>query len=711
MAKKTVASASKLSTNPSPSPKPPAKQPRMAAYKERANEPREVAGMEILYEVLAEDSENGESEDLPCRTLDNFVVFDQLNSNVVVSLEDIGDDGTDITIAGDVAALDASELDDITEEPDDADDDGDDEGESSLERHRKEGSQPLCLSAILYYEVHLTQRGESEIWVRTCYAWYKLLNPHPGYAYMYAPLYKVVYIAHQAVLRAAESPDLTIAKFTRDVLQGTSDILSHLPPISMNEFNKNRDMIADEVNVCCGALDRDHLLDTPFLQALCRGPAKNKHKQHAPAANRGRSTVQSKTIGEPKKENPACITQLVADIARGLYAEHLMNVTNYQTGDPSKQQQEVGTDAESASNSGGKAWEKKYSSRKKTVRAELKRSLDDKGKLLVEELRAHDVAMKTFRVNTVWWPQEFRLPAPMSGWRYASEVHVDAMIQGADGSRTSGMVPIKIGDVVLVKASGPKTGFTIDPIWEGFQPETSHAQGVYVKAVVVESIYSKILGNLQMIHGRTLLPGRDTILGEVAAPHEWFLADQCASYSIDTHLHGKMSVSFIPTNVDVETEVFAKKNTMFCRFWYDLSQGMFEDVNLHKAASTSPIRMWCPLCKSKRNAVVRVAKQIVPGTKTVEKGGKQHVISEFVLSTVVEGVTYHEHDAVYMRSHTPNHPFEIGYIKSIKSYGDLEPQITVVILRRMRDVAPVLQPVGSDPSYVDDRHLFWTPKE
>ncbi|KAJ1948157.1 hypothetical protein EC988_005287, partial [Linderina pennispora] len=241
----------------------------MARYKERENEPLEEPGMEVLFEVLAEDPENGDVEDLPCRTLDNFVVFDQMNGNMVMSLEDIGEEGSDITIAGDVAALAASELDDSAEEPDDDDDDDED---NKLTMHRRAGGQPLRLSAIMYYEVHLTQRGESEIWVRTCFAWYKLLNPHPGYVHMYAPLYKIVYIAHQAVLRAAETPDLTISKFSKEVMQGTSDILSQLPPVSMNEFNKNRDLIMDEVHVCCGALGREHLLETPFLRALCREP-------------------------------------------------------------------------------------------------------------------------------------------------------------------------------------------------------------------------------------------------------------------------------------------------------------------------------------------------------------------------------------------------------------------------------------------------------
>ncbi|KAJ1947363.1 hypothetical protein EC988_005428, partial [Linderina pennispora] len=438
-------------------------------------------------------------------------------------------------------------------------------------------------------------------------------------------------------------------------------------------------------------------------------PVKGRAPKRAPAANRGRSTAQSKTTGEPKKENPACITQLVADIARGLYAKHLINVTAYQTANP--KQQQAGTDMDGGLGSDVKKWEKKYSSPAMARTTELKRSLDDKGKLLVEELKAHNVPMKLLRANTVHWPQESILPAPVPGRRYASEVHIDATVHGDDDSRTSGMVPIKIGDVVLVKAGGPKNGFTIDSIWEDFQASNSHGAGLYVKAVVVESIYSKRAGNVQMIHGRTLLPGRDTILGEVAAPHEWFLADHCGTYSIDMDLRGKLFVSFIPTEMDVDMEAFAKKNIMFCRFWYDFSQGMFEDVNLHKVAPAGSIKMWCSLCKSKRGAAIKVKKQVVPAAKIIDESGKQRISSGLISAIAVAGVTYHVHDVAYMRSHTPNHPFEIGYIKSIKSHGGLEPLLKVVVLRRMRDVPPALQPVGSDPDYVDDRHLFWTPKE
>ncbi|KAJ2740491.1 hypothetical protein H4S06_006100, partial [Coemansia sp. BCRC 34490] len=151
----------------------------------------EHEGLEVLNETPPDEIEAGEADELPCRTLDNFTVFDQDNNNMIVDLSFLGAEGTDITISGDVESLDINELGEYydTYQADiDEDDDFDDTGSNfDLERpgsasgfndatcprsaeHEPRSSRfvhRIRLSAILRYETYMVKGGDTEVWVCT----------------------------------------------------------------------------------------------------------------------------------------------------------------------------------------------------------------------------------------------------------------------------------------------------------------------------------------------------------------------------------------------------------------------------------------------------------------------------------------------------------------------------------------------------------------
>ncbi|KAJ2340397.1 hypothetical protein GGF43_006421, partial [Coemansia sp. RSA 2618] len=333
----------------------------MKRYQPVDAEEVEHPDLEVLNESPVGDCEAETNEDLPCRTLDNFVVFDLDRKNAVTELDELGLEGTDISISGNVEPLKALDLDGVAssgqddEDEDDEDDNDDDAERDDLACRNSAGStkassrasssdlaqangtacddgfaQRIRLSAILNYETYLTQTGETEIWVRTCFAWYKLLNPHPGYMAVYSPLYKSVYIAHQAIEHAKRNPTLTIAQFSRDLRESPSDIISRMAPITDGDFRKFRESIIEEIQICLESTDHLELLGTPLIQAICRTGGARKSakraKSSASSLQRGaRTTGKTVAVGEPKHENPACITPLIASIAQGLYARHLLS--------------------------------------------------------------------------------------------------------------------------------------------------------------------------------------------------------------------------------------------------------------------------------------------------------------------------------------------------------------------------------------------------
>ncbi|KAJ2806226.1 hypothetical protein H4R20_001770, partial [Coemansia guatemalensis] len=759
--------------------------PKMRKYTPSADEEVEHADLEVLNESSLDEGEAEMTDDLPCRTLDNFVVFDQDDNNAVVELDDLGMEGSDISIAGNVEPLKASDLDRIAgddqEEPDEDDDNGNGcvgngyNSESKAATPVPNGKSPadnsecisdaeswatapsgdsacasggdafvqrIRLSAILNYETYLTQNGETEVWVRTCFAWYKLLNPHPGYISTYSSLFKSVYIAHQAIVRSKTKPDLSIAQFIRELRESPNDIISRLSPITDGDFRKYRESIVEEIEICLEATGDLELLNSSLIRGICGLGQKGVKKARSGAGRtsslaRGtRTTGRSATIGEPKHENPSCITPLIASIAQGLYAQHLVSVSHFDTSQGATKGAEK---TALASKDKVDLWKKKYTEASKTKRS----AKDVKGIVSLADLQ-QNASVSCFEPGTIRCSSGSRLPQVESDRLHFEQVQITPESSTDDGENGENVITIKIGEAVLVRAMQPEPGYEPTSLWEGVddvQAEGSTAQhtansAALVRVVQVTSIMFSIHEERWMLHGRMLLPGRNTVLQEVAMPNEWFLVDSCRTYWIGDSLCGKANISFIPSKQTIDVDEWATKRQMYCQFWYDTASGMFEDVNTHIQGISSRTPMWCRSCTRKKMSYdaklgrtivgVRSSNQHAANggagsdtpTTAVDEAAKARDVPEYLATATIGETEYHVNDMVYILSEHSDQPFQIGYV--LKFIGGTsgsgrhsglggELQAEVQILRRMRILPPEKRPAGDENRYNDERHLFWTP--
>ncbi|KAJ2737065.1 hypothetical protein IW152_000328 [Coemansia sp. BCRC 34962] len=728
---------SKVPAKPKSAPKTATSRLRANIYVPLEEEEIEHDGLEVINESMPEDAGAETSDELPCRTLDSFVVYDEADGNIFSELEDIGMEYADITISGNVEPIKASDLDsyfnyDQAEYDDDDDDDESctvpdvtggsaavSDSESSVgtsqqkacarpTRNTSEFTQRIKLSAILNYETHLTKSGETEIWVRTCFAWYKLLNPDSRYASIYAYMYKKVFIAHQALLRSKSGERVSIAQFVKELKASPSDTISGLAPITESDFRKYRESIIEEITICAESTEQEELLTTPLIRAICG----EKERRAAPSAV-GRSVGSgSKSIagGKPKNENPACITPLVASIAQGLYARHLLNVSHFESKDTS-------IPSGDERNADESAWRKRYT---EGTKPKTKSRVVDKvkGRVSMADLEAH-VSLEKFRVGHVNLSDHARLPITDNDHTHYSEVTV---VPTADTGATSGAVGdivIKIGDVVLVRASPPTGGAVLDSLWDNAASDPvekrivrpAGSPNLYVCAVQVISITLAESASTPAFHGQLLLPGRDTLLEEVAAANEFFLVDSCQTYEFSSALCGKVDIPFVSSDTVVDTAKWTAGGRLFCKFWYDLASGSCEDVNFHAQITDSFLPMWCKTCERNAKDSGAVLGRRIGGSASG---------SEYVPTATINGVDYHLHDTVYLPSLHPDQPFEIGSIKKfymgvpdnkLKFSPARVVKADVQMLKRIRVLPVDIRPPGKNVAYNDERHLYWTPVE
>ncbi|KAJ2725504.1 hypothetical protein GGI07_001260 [Coemansia sp. Benny D115] len=779
--------------------RPPAR-PMMKFYKIKEYEMEESENLEVIGETPANEIEGSSEDVIPCRSLDNFVIFDRFNNNAVIEPVDIYEEGVNMSISGFVGALNISETDDFVGLEDDDDDDdeeqdnidgcvggsrssakanrlsrsssatssGDDQ-DLSLSRGRIGSSSGSCkitgfgesgnttqrinLSAILSCEAYQTKNGDTEIWVRTLFAWYKLLTPHPEYAYAFEPFYKTAYMAHQALRVAAEEPNLSIAQYIKRMKESSDSTIDCMTPISDSDFRKYRDDIIYEIDACAEASDISDRMVTPLIRSICRLRTKGHGDAMTAAAKVAAKQSNPRTRGPAKKkdnsskaENPACITTLVASIAKGLYAQHLVNVSHFEsnassssaadssTGSKAKSKAQpkisYAVDSETEAETTDTEWRKKYAGRTSSKKALAEQDL---GKISVSDLQSKGVAVEHFKIDKIAFSNKNQLPQITADKHYYSQVDVTKKHRAGDDVDMDGKETIKVGDTVLVSVIRPSTDHALETIWDTEATEsgelvnqkTSTVNGPFVRIFQVTMIMYSVSNGCWMFHGQLLLPGRDTILQEVALPNEFYLVDQCHTLSLHASVCGKIDIPFIPTRQEVDTFDMVAKNKLFCRFWYDPSCAMYEDVNLHLMAIGRNIPMWCPSCKRKeKTESVKLGRAIV-GSRVVSKTDPLTNITRkvtypvYTQTATVNGIEYHINDVIYYPSQHSDQPFEIGHIlkfhdkrafvnKNTKTTPMLYAEIQV--LKRVLVLPPENRPPGANRSYNDGRHLYWTPQ-
>ncbi|KAJ2880862.1 hypothetical protein FB639_002739 [Coemansia asiatica] len=549
-------------------------------------------------------------------------------------------------------------------------------------------------------------------------------------------------MAHQALILAEKEPRLTISQFVKRMRESPNDTIASLTPITDSDFRNNRDSIILEIEASIDAEDSSNLLLTPLIAAICR----EKVQTEGRALTRGSSSViprAKKSNTKPTTENPACITTLVASIAKGLYAQHLMKVSHFESKVTKPALAATGSaansddDATLAGNTGPSkdkdTWKKRYSSNAKTKKMQADQDL---GKVSISDLLHGGVSLQHFRVEEVVSSKSKRLPKTENNREYYSEVELvpRSNVQSLTPA-LAGPVSLKIGDTVMVSVIRPMTEHALETIWDndatgsgnsGSEKINKAAAGPFARVFQITSIYFISSSSCWTIHGQIMLPGRDTILQEVALPNEWFLIDECHTFPLLNSVYGKIDIPFISTEEEIDPFKAVEDKMLFCRLWYDPASAMFEDVNKHSMVSNGRLPMWCLPCDGKyKNRNIRINRAVAgTATKTLPGStpGSKRTVScpDYVNMVTVAGTEYHQYDFVYLPSQQTDQPFEIGYVldfmpnnyKNSLSYAPTSMACKVIanvrILKRIVAVPPKHRPNDSSSEYNDGRHLYWT---
>ncbi|KAJ1968533.1 hypothetical protein H4R35_006401, partial [Dimargaris xerosporica] len=185
--------------------------------------------------------------------------------------------------------------------------------------------------------------------------------------------------------------------------------------------------------------------------------------------------------------------------------------------------------------------------------------------------------------------------------------------------------------------------------------------------VMVTRLYYDVFMRRKLFHGRVLMYGRETILHEVASPHELFLTDQCETFDLMHDFRGLCPVKHC-TLAETDTSVlgrFGMYDGLYYRFWYDSQTGSFEDVEQHMLVSEHrPLDLaYCPTCCHHQYTVAQerpnwLIKSLLPVESNYEYVSTQSpgVCLQF------QNHEYHLGDFVYLIPDTRGMPYRIGQI-------------------------------------------------
>eukprot|EP00842_Homolaphlyctis_polyrhiza_P001131 jgi/Hompol1/2018/HPOL_005818-RA len=171
------------------------------------------------FEVVGEDLFDLAEDDLPCRELHDFTIYDSMNGNRVAPFEALEQsENNDIVASGVVKALpidwdsDAQQLQRTDEDDDDEQDDGDEADLSSKGNQptREKEEQRIRLSAIFYWELSHVESGNPIVWLRTEFAWYRLCQPSKLYEPIFKRFYDQLRLPSLIVKALSVNPQITL---------------------------------------------------------------------------------------------------------------------------------------------------------------------------------------------------------------------------------------------------------------------------------------------------------------------------------------------------------------------------------------------------------------------------------------------------------------------------------------------------------------------
>ncbi|KAI7868026.1 S-adenosyl-L-methionine-dependent methyltransferase [Spinellus fusiger] len=274
-----------------------------------------------------EDEEDEEKRTLPMRTLDNFVLYDIADNRRIRTLDDIGEGDMEICASGNLKAIFiGSEGDDEVDELDEGDDeDGDNMSESAP------ATISVQLTCIFFSQVYMNANGESEIWLQTQYAWYKLGRPSMQYKPFYDPAFARIRIANVAETVLTQDENTSYQAFFKRLtnIEGSSSRGSSDYSIKLREEDVKTHVgyVIEELGIWATEFDKLDILHQPLMERLLKIQNETKKNPLKSAEDTSsRQTVRNMNIKVLEKPNPTCVTPHVAMIAKDMFSRRLVKI-------------------------------------------------------------------------------------------------------------------------------------------------------------------------------------------------------------------------------------------------------------------------------------------------------------------------------------------------------------------------------------------------
>ncbi|CAI2176831.1 6757_t:CDS:2, partial [Funneliformis geosporum] len=272
-------------------------------YKYKDGEVEESESFELIGEdpVINQGSSDGFEADktsLPCRTLDEFTIYDVNCKNRAVSIEELDEEGRELHVSGIY----------------------------------------FRTSTIFYFQIEYLQDGQSEIWIRTQYAFYKLLKASEAYVPYFMPVFKKIRTANIIIEAIASNPEITYEQFL-DLLKTTSSFLSNSTTVEISEKDilKNIEYIYQELETWIDEKEAYGALSCPLLTSLLK--ILNKKSKRSKYVHSGdtdtvktkrnvsiKSSKNNPNLSVLRHQNPTCVTPFIHNLTKGMFANKFITV-------------------------------------------------------------------------------------------------------------------------------------------------------------------------------------------------------------------------------------------------------------------------------------------------------------------------------------------------------------------------------------------------
>ncbi|CAH1766238.1 12051_t:CDS:10, partial [Entrophospora sp. SA101] len=297
------------------------------------HEKLELIGEDSFNEGCPPDGYDNVNYTIPCRTLDNFIIFDVNNKNRIASIEEIDDLGKELHAAGIVKAIYVDE---------------DDEEliEDELSEELRLPDQQFRTTTIFHFQIEQLENSKSEIWIRTQFAFYKLLKPAEEYLRTFEPIYKKIRAANLTIETLASNSEITYEKFIKSIKESassspspsssSSQIGNELIKIKLTEKDiiNNIDYIAEEIQAWISEQSEFGILECPLLDTLFQILSNGTYTRTKKVGMTNADNIRTKrniTIKNPNtavltNTNQTCVTPFIQNLTKGLFKRKLITI-------------------------------------------------------------------------------------------------------------------------------------------------------------------------------------------------------------------------------------------------------------------------------------------------------------------------------------------------------------------------------------------------